>query len=120
VQWLDKYLEGTEAKQQAEPIAAQEPRVVRTVWIQTRPPRNGDQGGTEPGWYFVEDGVVVMCSEESGEPTGKTHTLAKGEDAKQIAGRMRRSAWLKEQNVGGVSGDADWNRPLSYARIGVA
>ena len=31
-----------------------------------------------------------MC-DEAGKPTGKTHTLAKGEDPKVIAGRLRRS-----------------------------
>jgi hypothetical protein len=112
VDWLDVLLErGTEAKRQAEPIE-RAPRVVLTVWVQTAP-RNGDLGRCEPGWYFVEDGVVTMCSED-GKPTGKTHTLAKGEDPKVIAGRLRRWAWLKE------AGQSDFNRPLDYARFGVA
>jgi hypothetical protein len=110
--WLDVLLErGNEAKQQAEPAAA--PRVVLTVWVQTRPPRNGDMGSAEAGHYFVADGVVVMCS-EAGKPNGKTHVLAAGEDPRQIAGRLRRRAWLAEQ------GESDFNRPLGYARLGNA
>jgi hypothetical protein len=112
--WLDTLLErGNEAKRaHAEPAAAPE-RVILTVWIQTREPRNGDLGGTEAGHYFVADGVLTMCSED-GKPTGKTHRLEPGEDPKVIAGRLRRAAWLAER------GESDFNRPLDYARFGVA
>lgn len=111
--WLDELLSGQEAIPQAEPIARPAPRVVHTVWVQTRGPRNGDQGGTEAGHYFVTGDTVTMC-DEAGEPTGKTHLLAAGENPRQIAGRLRRNAWLAEQ------GESDFNRPLNYSPIGLA
>jgi hypothetical protein len=111
MKWLDDLIDGANAA--PEPIA--EPPKVLTVWVQTRLPANGDLGHTEAGWYFVEDGVVVLC-EESGEPCeGQTHKLAKGEDAKQIAGRLRLRVWRKEEQ-----GASDFNRPLRYGPVGVA
>jgi hypothetical protein len=87
--------------------------VIQTVWIQTSAPINGDLGRTEPGWYFVEGGEVHMCK-ESGEPTGQTQRVAAGDDARVIAGRLRKRAWLKLEQA------SDFNRPLGYARLGNA
>jgi hypothetical protein len=112
VKWLDDLIDGANAA--PEPPAEPRPPVVLTVWIQTGLPRDGDLGRTEPGHYFVEAGVVVMCGDD-GKPTGQTHTLAKGEDPKAVARRLRRRAWLQEQGA-----SSDFNRPLGYERSGVA
>jgi len=119
--WLDALLDrGNEARRQAEPRAvtprplqiqaAPEPsqRVLKTVWFQVRPRRNGDMGAAEPGFYFIANGVLTMCSED-GKPTGKVHRLEPGEDPRPIAGRFAREAWLK------VAGRSDFNRRLEYS-----
>jgi hypothetical protein len=114
--WLDNLIdrgnEAAKAKQQPEPAAVPD-RTVHAVWVQTRAPTGSGLGGTEAGYYFVEGGLLVMCSED-GTPTGKTHVLKEGENPKAIAGRLRRSAWSAEQ------GESDFNRPLGYSRLGNA
>lgn len=105
--WLDTLLERGEGTKQPESAAP----VVMIVWVQTRAPRGGDLGACEAGHYFVQDGTLVMCSED-GKPTGKTHALAAGETPKVIAGRFTRRAW--EQ------GKSEFNRPLNYGPMGVA
>jgi hypothetical protein len=116
MKWLDDLIDGAnaaKAEPTPEPIAPAPPKVC-TVWIQTRAPSGGDLGGCEAGYYSVANGVLTMCDEE-GKPTGQTHKLAKGEDPKVVAFRLRRRAWLKEQGA-----SSDFNRPLGYARSGVA
>jgi hypothetical protein len=119
--WLDTLLDrGNEAKRLAEPIApptvkpARQPKPeIKTVWVQTRPARDGDAGGCEAGFYFVIDGVVRMCS-ESGKPTDKQCRLGPSDDAHRIAGRLTLQAWSK------AAGERDFNRPLNYSPSGVA
>jgi hypothetical protein len=118
--WLDTLLgeRGSEPAK-AEPIAAAP--LVHTVWVQIRAPsgRPGDCGAVEAGWYFVQDGAVIMCSDENGKPTGQSERLTTGGNAKAVAGRLRKQAWLREQgSAGAVS--ARFNRPLGYARSGNA
>lgn len=124
--WLDALLDrGNEARRQAEPRAvtprplqlhaAPEPsqRVLKTVWFQVRPRRNGDMGAAEPGCYFVANGVLTMCSDD-GKPTGKVHRLGPDDDPGAIARRFAREAWQNR------SGHSDFNRPLSYDPLGTA
>jgi len=112
--WLDDWLGelgGVPAPAKPRAIAAPIDRPapeIKIVWFQTRAPRNGDAGGTEAGFYSVAGDVLTMRTED-GKPTGKTHRLAAGEDARQIAGRLAKEAWLKSQGGGG-----DFNRPLRY------
>jgi hypothetical protein len=87
---------------------------IKMVWIQTRAPSNGDPGGCEAGYYCVADGVLTM-RDEDGKPTGQTHRLEPGEDPRRIASRLRLRAWRKEAGA-----SSDFNRPLGYARSGVA
>jgi hypothetical protein len=87
---------------------------IKAVIITTRSPRDeGDPGACEIGHYSVVDGVVVMCSED-GKPTGKKQRIGSGEDPQRIASRLAKEAWVKTR------GDADFNRPLSYPRAGIA
>lgn len=88
---------------------------IHSFWFQTQTPRGGGLGAVEPGWYFVQDGTLTMCN-EAGHPTGKTHALAAGEDARQIAGRLARSAWSAEQDAA----KAWFNGPIHYGPTGVA
>jgi hypothetical protein len=48
--------------------------------------------------------------DEDGKPTGQEHRLGPGDDARRIAGRLARDAWVEAQ------GTTDFNRPLSYPR----
>jgi hypothetical protein len=83
------------------------------VWVQTRAPSGGDQGGCEAAYYSVADGVLTM-RDEDGKPTGQTHRLEPGEDPRKVASRLRLRAWRKE------SGESDFNRVLRYGSAGVA
>jgi hypothetical protein len=78
------------------------------------PPTNGDQGGTEAGHYYVEDGAVVMCSED-GKPTGQSERLTVGGSDRAVASRLRKRAWLAEQ-----TDSTRFGRPLNYSRMGNA
>src|SRR6516162_10105081 len=49
-------------------------------------------GAGEIGFYFIEHGVLQMCT-EAGKPMGKKVALAG--DAARIAGRLTREAWAK-------------------------
>lgn len=108
--WLDTLLDrGNEAKvtQPSEPAA---PRELRSVWVQTRSPTGpGDCGAAEEGFYFVQDGEVVM-TDEAGKPTGVSERLTVGGNARAVAARLRKRAWLKER------GANDFDRPLHYSR----
>jgi hypothetical protein len=44
----------------------------KMVSPQTAPCRHGDAGSCAIGFYFVEDGVLRMCSED-GRPSGKPY-----------------------------------------------
>jgi hypothetical protein len=83
---------------------------IKTVWVQTAAPRDGDAGGCEAGFYSVADGVVTMCDQD-GRPNGKTWLLGPGDDPHKIAGRLTRAAWAGRTR--------DFNRPLYYSKSGV-
>jgi hypothetical protein len=50
--------------------------------------------------------------DETGKQIGKEYQLRAGEDPHQTAGRLGKNAWMR--------GKSDFNRPLDYARSGVA
>ncbi len=43
---------------------------IKEVVVQPRPPRNGDAGACEIGFYSVSDGLLTMHNEK-GQPIGK-------------------------------------------------
>ncbi|SHM40833.1 hypothetical protein [Bradyrhizobium lablabi] len=85
------------------------PLEIKTVWVQTAPPSNGDAGAVEPGFYSIADGVVTM-HDESGKPTGKTGLVGVGEDPRRVAHRLAREAWLANR------GEGNFNRRIDYPR----
>ena len=119
--WLDDWLTdlGTTAPKPTAPAIAKpaKPRQpkpeIKCVWFQTRAPQDSeDVGAVEAGHYWVADGVLSMC-DETGKPTGKEYQLGPDDDARQIAGRLAREAWVKAR------GESDFNRPLSYQPFGI-
>jgi hypothetical protein len=111
--WLD-LLGANEPAAKGELIAAPSAPTVQLVWIQTRPPANGDCGMTEPAHFFVDGDTVHLCSED-GKPSGASERLTTNGSARAVAGRLRKRAWEKE------TGANDFNRPLgNYSRHGVA
>jgi hypothetical protein len=121
--WLDTLLDrGLEARREARPLAAlpvakpkpRQPKPeIKTVWVQTRPPRDGDAGGCKIGYYSVAGGVVAM-RDEKGQPTGKTHRLGPDDNERTIAGRLTLQSWHK------AAGESDFDRPLYYPPRGLA
>ena len=118
--WLDTLLDrGNEAGQLAAPAAPmatprQAAPEIKSLWVQTRTPRDAiDPGGCEAGYYSVADGVLTM-HDESGKPTGQEYRLGPGDDARQVAGRLALKAIRKAR------GQTDFNRPLGYAPFGNA
>jgi hypothetical protein len=121
--WLDALLDrGREAKTAhaphvtlPKPVVARAPRPkpeIKTVWMQTRAPRDeGDPGAAEPGFYSVADGVVTM-HDENGKPTGQRQELGPNDDPHLIAGRLKRAAWLNT--------NSDFNRRLRYPPLSIA
>jgi hypothetical protein len=86
--------------------------MVERVRIQTRAPRGTDPGAIEEGWYFIEDGSVVL-STEKGIPIDRhrfTRKVRAGEDARAVAAVMLRS-WKKPKS-------GDFNRQIRYPRVG--
>lgn len=81
-------------------------------WITTRPGLGSD-GACEQGFYTVENGVLKMVDKD-GNPTGRTHQLAPGENPLAIAQSLRRQAWLATSTA------SDFNRPLRYGPSGLA
>ena len=69
-------------------------------------------GAGEIGFYFIEHGVLQMCT-EAGKPIGKKVALA-GDDPARIAGRLTREACAKRPK------ESSFNRPLNYQHWGVA
>jgi hypothetical protein len=51
---------------------------IKECWCTTRQASPTDPGQVEIGFYFIENGVLKMCS-ESGEPNGVTHKLEQGD-----------------------------------------
>jgi hypothetical protein len=108
--WLDALL--TPRQGTPEHPTPNEP-LVQCCWIQTRPPQDGDAGGAEAAHFYVENGTVILCSED-GKPTGLQERLGAGGDPRAIAGRLRKRQWIKDR------GESDFSRPLHYARSGNA
>ncbi len=96
---------------------------VHTVFVQLRPPKNGDQGRVIEGAYTLVDGVVTLTNRK-GEPAcdgdGKryVHKLKDGENARVIAGRLTRQ--LRDALKGSSGSVAGFGQPISYPRIKVA
>jgi hypothetical protein len=136
--WLDTLLDrGLEAMQPAEdvapaPIATKrnaavtvtpplqsaarqaEPAEIKSVWFQTRAPRDkNDLGEIDLGYYSIADGVLTM-HEKDGKPSGKVHRLAPDDNPRALASRFAWQAWRSGLGIG------DFNRPLGYARTGYA
>ena len=88
----------------------------RTVFIQIRPPKNGDAGQVAEGMYIVADGVVTLTDRDGNPATDErgrkyTHKLREGENAKVIAGRMTRelrSALRGNAPTQGFAGPIDY------------
>jgi len=90
-------------------------REIHSIWIQTAAPSGGNLGACEQGWFYVDGNAVVM-TDESGTPTGASERLTTLGSERAVAARLCRRAWEKE------SGELvkGFNRPLHYARGGVA
>jgi hypothetical protein len=86
--------------------------MIKMVTVQTRECIEGDAGEVARGFYFVTDDVLKMCDED-GRPTGKTYKLNPDDDARQVATRLLRQELLKQPA-------SDFNRRITYQRIGVA
>jgi hypothetical protein len=86
---------------------------IKTVWVQTAPPRDGNAGAVEPGFYSFADGVVTM-HEADGNPTGKTFPIGEGDDPHRVAHRLAREAWVKSL------GESNFNGRLNYQPLGIA
>jgi len=87
---------------------------IKSVWVQTRAPRDEiDPGGAEPGFYSVADGVLTM-HDENGKPTGQTQQLGPNDDPHRIAGRLKLAAWTK------ATGESNFNRRIHYRPLGIA
>jgi len=117
--WLETLLDrGLEAMQPAEDIApapiAKPAAEIKSVWFQRRAPTNAkDLGEIDLGYYSIADGVLTM-HDETGKPTGKVHRLAPDDNPYALASRIAWQAWRDRPGAG------DFNRPLGYARFGVA
>jgi len=99
--WLDELLDRRQEAKRLEPVAAPAQREVRSVWIQTRAPRVGDQGGAEEGFYFVEAGEVCMCDGPDGKPLpGVRERLTVGGDARAVAGAATEKSMGKRAGLG--------------------
>jgi hypothetical protein len=81
---------------------------IKECWITTRQASPTDPGAGEIDFYFIENGVLKMCS-ESGKPNGVTHKLEQGDDPNQIARRLTRDAWRKKTKELG-----SFNRQIVY------
>lgn len=81
-----------------------------SFWVQTRRPdyEHGDQGNVEPGYFYVADGVLVIC-DQNGKPTGPRQPLGPSDEPRAVAGRLRLEEWRKSRN------ESDFNRPLPRA-----
>jgi len=81
---------------------------IKEVWITTRAASETDPGAGEIGFYFIENGVLRMCS-ESGKPNGVTHKLLQGDDPNRVARRLTRDAWRQRTKA-----DSRFNRQIVY------
>jgi hypothetical protein len=80
---------------------------IKTVSVTTRVPTDsGDPGSREIGHYYVVGDTVMLCSEDGAPITSRP--LSAGDDARVVAARLTREAWMKRGS------DNDFNRPLNY------
>jgi len=85
---------------------------IKTVWAQTRAPRDeGDPGECEAGRYSVAGDMLTLYDAKD-RSIGNRHRLGPNDDPHVVAGRLTRAAWLK------ATGQSNFNRPLRYARSG--
>ena len=92
--------------------AREEPRppiVESYVWVQTRPCRDdgNDPGEILEGWFSVDEGTVTVTDREGRHIT--SGAMIAGEDPAALARLL-----LREK------GPEDFNRPISYPRLGIA
>jgi hypothetical protein len=81
---------------------------IKSTIISTARPTDRDPAGAcEIGHYKVENGFVLMCSED-GKPTGRRLALNSGDNPERVAAKMLREQWLRR------GGESDFNRPLHY------
>jgi hypothetical protein len=120
--WLQDWLKDLEGEPApslppTRPVRAAVPRKpkieIKETWFQTRPSSEDDPGEIEAVFYSVADGVLRLHNAD-GKPIDKEYRLAPGDDARTAARRLARAAWQHGR------GEGDFNRPLSYARHGIA
>jgi hypothetical protein len=104
--------------EEAEPIAPsprQAPEVKSFVCVVAQPSGTPDDlGETVDAWYFVEDGILMLCDEHGKASEAKPYRLAAGENERAVASRLRRAAWRSEE------GRSTFNRLLHYRPFDVA
>jgi hypothetical protein len=86
-----------------------------TIFIQMRRPRDGDPGVTEPGYFQVEDNVVVLVDKDGKPRLNRKrkrleYKLKPGENARRIA------ALLVREHLPNYRGD--FNRKIIYPNLG--
>jgi hypothetical protein len=97
---------------------------VKSVFAEVRRPRGTHPGAAVEGRYIVEDGVVILTTQD-GIPVrdeyGKLykHTLVTGDIPKQIAARLTKSFRLKLRGKDGGHVDGFAYGPLRYPPIKV-
>ena len=94
----------------------------KTVFVQIRPPKNGDAGQVVEGMYIVADGVVMLTDRESNPATDErgrkyTHKLREGESPKVIAGRLTRELRTALRGAGPTAG---FDGPIAYPKLNPA
>jgi hypothetical protein len=91
------------------PARVQAKPEIQSFWMQTAAARLPDfPGAAEPVFYFVSNGVVMLC-DESGKSTGKAMALGPN-DPQSIASILRRA---------NTNDDANFNRRLNYRPLGI-
>ena len=86
---------------------------LESLWVGLRNPSGdpGDLGVCGEVFYRVSGDTVIIC-DTSGDPTGETHKLRRGETARQVAARLKKREWQE------TSAESDFNRVIHYPRAG--
>ena len=71
--------------------------------------RGNPTGAAVAGWYRVENGAVVICTED-GMPAGDKRKIGEGETARVVAARLLKREWEDKRDW-----KSDFHRPLSGA-----
>jgi hypothetical protein len=91
-------------------------REVKTMWATIAAPASrGDTGSVVETFWYVENGVLSLCSED-GVATGPSERLEPGGNERAVASRLRK----REFTSASESGDSDWNRRIDYGPLGIA